>query len=89
MKTAERGDKIQKAIAQMAIDPDIIELVRTIEAKPKTTKGHYGDYMHFLTPFTKQGRTMTGIIAEALIKAGADAYGVQYAVLIVTGGEVQ
>ena len=85
--TPEQKAKVDQAIELMAHDSDIITLVSEIEKGVKTTKGNYGRYMAFLSPFASQGRTMLFIISEALIKAGADSYGVQSAKCLLTGAE--
>lgn len=72
-------NKMQNAIDMLAADLDVIKIVEDIERKPQTTKGHYGDYMSFLAPFRERSKTTCIIMGEALIKAGANAYGVQSA----------
>jgi len=80
-----REQKIKQAIDMLSKDPDIIEMVKHIESKPATTKGHYGDYMGVLDQYKSQGKVMLHIISQALIGAGADAGGVQAALGIMTG----
>jgi len=80
MLTNEQQEKVNKAVDLMAKDPDILKIVREIEASPKTTKGHYGRYMHFIGNFASQPGMVRLVIAPALKKAGADPYGVDWAV---------
>ena len=72
MDTKIKNEKIEQAIEMMSKDQDIIDIVKKIESKIPTTKGHYGDYMAFLSPFVSEGKTMTFIMGEACIRAGAD-----------------
>lgn len=76
--------KVNEAIEQMATDPDIKTLVREIEAGIPTTKGHYGRYMAFLSNFNDV-KIAALVIAPAMIKAGANAYGVNWAVKLIRG----
>ena len=57
------------------------EAVKMIEAKPKTTQDHYGDYMNLLGSF--KGLYRIGMI-QALRKAGA-SHGLDGAINIVLG----
>ena len=75
---------VNEAIEQMATDPDVKTLVREIEDSPATTKGHYGRYMAFLSNFNDV-KIATLVIAPALIQAGANAYGVDWAVKLIKG----
>jgi len=79
-----REQKIQKVISDLSKDPDILEMVKTIESKMATTKGHYGDYMRVLDDY-KKNRTMLNVMAQALIGAGANPEGVQAALGIMSG----
>jgi len=77
--------KIEQAIEQMATDEDVKTLVREIESGIKTTKGHYGRYMAFLSQFNNV-KIAVMVIAPALIQAGANAYGVNWAAKLIKGG---
>lgn len=81
---AEKEEKIKAAIQDLARDPDIIKIVKDIEGRIKTTRGHYGDYMSFLTNFQKD-RVMLYIMSEALLKAGADHQGISGALMVLKG----
>ena len=78
----EKKAKIQAAIKDLGTDPDIIKIVADIEGRIKTTQGHYGDYMAFLTNFQKD-RVMLYIMSEALLMAGADHQGISGALMIL------
>jgi RNA binding exosome subunit len=86
MKT-EVKSKIDHAIEELARDADIIALVKSIEGKLATTRGHYGDYMSVLGQWGNDSVVMLDIVSKALIMAGADAYGVNWAKRILSGGE--
>ena len=81
IKETDQLKKINSAIDDLARDPDIIKIVSDIEGRIKTTKGHYGDYMAFLTNF--KDRTSLYIMSQALIKAGADQEGISGALMIL------
>ena len=53
---------------------DVTELVASIEAKPETTKGHYGDYLSLITSY--QGIFRPAVYL-ALKKAGANPEGLE------------
>ena len=76
-------EKINKAIALMATDPDIQRQVKKIEFGIKTTKGNYGKYMSFLSNFKE--KTARYIISQAMLKAGADQYGVALSMTLIEG----
>jgi RNA binding exosome subunit len=82
----EARAKISGSIESLATDADIIALVKEIEGRTMTTKGHYGEYMRVLTQWGNDNKTMLFIVSEALKKAGANAYGVDWVVKIITGG---
>lgn len=61
------------------------EVVAEIEGKIPTTKGHYGTYMTLFSQYTgtaSEGR----LLAKVLKVAGANAYGVDWALHICYGG---
>jgi hypothetical protein len=72
--TQEQKDKVSQLINDLA--GDFKELVTTIEAKPETTQHHYGDYGGVISQFSHGKPGVAKIIAAALIKAGANADGV-------------
>ena len=70
--TPDRRKSIKRSMVDIvaeALEPEASQLVRHIEAKPETTKNHYGDYMRALSQcpdmLTKLG------LSKALIDAGA------------------
>lgn len=78
--------RVRAAIDNMARDPDVIAIVQSIERGIKTTKGHYGRYMAVLTPFAKD-RMSLFVMSRAMIRIGADPFGVRSAIKILTGAE--
>jgi len=78
-------DKANMLIEEFSKDTDIVEFVKRTEGRIATTKGHYGEYMHFLSPYTGKDPIYLYILSQALIKAGADSYGVAWAVRILKG----
>lgn len=81
--TAEdREAKVKKLIDDLSQDQDILNTIESIEARFETTKDHYGDYMSFLSGFPGGARF---IVASAMIKAGANVYGVKAAMSILGG----
>lgn len=82
LKDKEKQAKLEAAIDDLARDQDIIKIVKDIEGRIKTTKGHYGHYMSFLTNFQKDKVSMH-IMSQALLKAGADPEGISGALMIL------
>lgn len=82
----ELNEKIESAIESIATDQDVIAIVKGIEAGPETTQGHYADYMMLLTQYAKTSKALLYVFSQALIRAGANAYGVKWAIKILTGG---
>ena len=80
-KNMTTEEKLKKVIQAIAADPKLIAYIKEIEKKPETTKGHYGEYMRFISDFPQ---SMRKIIAAGLMQAGADIEGVQGAMLILT-----
>ena len=83
-KKAEVKAKMEGLIADFAKDPDVISAVKQIESGPKTTKGNYGRYMSFLSPYQKD-RTALHIMSQAMKRAGGDAFGIDSAISLMTG----
>lgn len=83
------GERIEalRAIEKAALDmvPDLLPIVERQEAKPMTTKGHYGAYMAIIGTLAKGNRTIGLVVAMALKKAGANAQGVNDAFRISFG----
>lgn len=70
LQTLSISEESKTLIAGIA--EELVELVRSIESKPKTTQNHYGDYMGILGQFPDKIK-LTSI---ALIVAGANKQGV-------------
>ncbi len=83
--TTEQEAKIEQAIAGLAVDPDIQEIVKQIEGSIKTTQNHYGKYMQFLNDYVGKPGTLY-VVSRAIIRAGANSQGVASALQILTGG---
>jgi hypothetical protein len=66
----------QKFIDEFATDPDIVGLVQRIEAKPATTRNHYGDYGAALSNLSGGRKGVAQLLGRAFVKAGANAQGV-------------
>lgn len=79
-----QAEKIQGLIQEFSKDRDIIEAVRSIEARPATTQDRYADYMAFLTPYTGK-QTALYVISQAMILAGGNRAGISWAIRILTG----
>lgn len=74
----------QLAIVHEAVDEiarDIAPIVREIEAGPEVTQGHYARYLAILSRC--EGKAQAGIMAMAMIKAGARRQGVGNALRIL------
>ena len=59
-----------------SIADDLKPDVQAIESSVKTTKDHYGRYLSILTTFKDKGDNFVLIVANSLIKAGANKAGV-------------
>ena len=70
------NEKLQQLIDGLA--EDLKETVMKIEARPMTTKDHYGDYGALLSQVSGGNKNKAGLIALALVKAGANRNGVSY-----------
>lgn len=81
-----REEKIAGLVDELSRDKDIVDLVKGIEGRIETTKGRYGDYMTTLSQFNSDHTTLI-IMARAFKKAGANSYGVDWAVKLLTGSE--
>ena len=66
----------QKFIDEFAADPDIQQLVKGIEARPDTTRNHYGDYGAALSKLSGGRKGVAQLLGLAFVKAGANAQGV-------------
>jgi hypothetical protein len=78
---------LEKIASATASDPDIVKAVQDIERRIKTTKGNYGRYMALLQPYAKEKAFCAGL-ALGLIRAGADAYGVRWALKLLLDMDV-
>ena len=79
----EKKERLEKAIVQMQNDPDIIEIVRSIQSEAlPTTRGRYGRYMAVLTPFARD-RVSLFVVSRAMLRLGADPYGIQWAIKLI------
>jgi hypothetical protein len=85
--TTLQKDKIETAIDTLSKDEDIVALVKEIEGGVSTTKGNYGKYMQVMTQWGNASPVMLDIVSRALVRAGADSYGVSWAKRIINGGE--
>jgi len=85
-KTQKLKEYITKVSDIIASDEDVKKFVTDTESGLKTTKGNYGKYMSFLSTQKKNGRAFTMGVAEGLKKAGADYYGVDWAMRLLYGG---
>ena len=85
METLTVKEKFEKAIQLMADDPDIKNIVKEIESSIPTTKGNYGRYMQFLTPFFQQGKGYALVVSKAMERVGGNSYGIQMAMNILVG----
>lgn len=83
--TKTQAEKIKMLVAEFSKDPDILDFVQRTEARTATTRGHYGDYMTFLSPYASKPAALM-IVSMALIAAGADRSGVDAAMQIIKGG---
>jgi hypothetical protein len=64
--------------------PGFKPVVESIEGRWQFTKNHYGDYLELLSKFNEsQGSQIAKIVAIALIRAGANKYGVRSALEIM------
>lgn len=70
----EQKQKVTELINGLA--EDFAPLVKDTEEKPETTQHHYGDYGAIISQYSKGKAGIAKIIASALIKAGANADGV-------------
>jgi hypothetical protein len=66
----------QKFVDDFAADPDIQQMVKDIEAKPATTRNHYGDYGAALSKLSGGRKIVAQLLGLAFIKAGASQQGV-------------
>ena len=66
-----------------SIEDDLKAMVNIAERKPKTTKDHYGEYLHLLTNLKSQ--IGLDIARSLLIKAGGNENGINSACRIITG----
>ena len=73
----------QKFVDDFAADPDIKGMVASIEAKPATTRNHYGDYGAALSKLSGGRKVVAQLLGLAFIKAGANSQGVNDALNVL------
>jgi hypothetical protein len=73
--TAEQQASLDRIVADLV--PDLQPLVAEIEKSLPTTRNHYGRYMSLIGSLSKGSIAMGKVISLALVKAGANAQGVQ------------
>ena len=73
----------QKFVDDFAADPDIQKMVQDIEAKPATTRNHYGDYGAALSMLSQGRKVVVQLLALAFVKAGANQTGVMDALRVM------
>ena len=85
--TDEQKKRVEEIINSLAVDPSVIAAVHDIENDIPTTKNQYGRYMAILTPLSRDGNGngRLYVMAQALIRAGANKEGVSSAVGILNG----
>lgn len=72
METKQGFDSVVTDLADGMVD-----LVKKIESKlSPTTRNHYGDYMAIILQLADGKKTVSNIVALALIQAGANRQGV-------------
>ena len=72
--TVEQRTALNEVVAEMK------PIVQSIEGSLALTKGHYNEYMKVLASAEKQHRL---VAAYCLIQAGADKYGVSWALKLM------
>ena len=82
--TTEQKIKVEGLIEEFSKDVDVLDFVNKTESGIKITKGNYGKYMAFLNSYVNDP-TALYIISQALVRAGADSYGVSSALGLLTG----
>jgi len=67
------------------IGEDVQAIVTEIEARPETTKGHYGDYMDALGYFSRRGLDGPLVSAVGLVmrRHGANGQGIYWALKLI------
>jgi len=73
----------QKFVDDFAADPEIQQLVKDIEAKPATTRNHYGDYGAALSTLSGGRKIVAQLLGLAFVKAGANVQGVSDALTLL------
>ena len=77
------NEKQQQFVDSFAADPDIQQIVKDIEAKPATTRNHYGDYGAALSTMCGGRKIVAQLLALAFVKAGANQQGVADALQVM------
>ena len=73
----------EKFVNDFAADPDIQKMVKDIEAKPATTRNHYGDYGAALSQLSQGRKAVAQLLALAFVKAGGNAQGIADALRVM------
>ena len=77
----------QQFVDAFATDPEVISLIKDIEARPKTTRNHYGDYGAAISKLCQGSKIAAQLLALAFVKAGADYIGVTNGLNVLVLGE--
>lgn len=83
----ESNEVIREKVWEFVKD-DFIELVKSIESKPETTRNRYGGYMNTLSLLRSgwANTLSTQAFANLLIRAGGNKQGILDAVKVLDGG---
>jgi hypothetical protein len=75
-------DKLSEMLKEL--EPKASAMVKAIEAQPKVTKDHYGEYLTVLTRAQDEHSLVAAkVLAIALLKAGANQQGLRAALSIM------
>jgi hypothetical protein len=81
MDNKTHSPQLEKLISDLALD--FAPMVKEIESGIKTTQNNYGRYMGLISSLAKGNKGHANLFALALIRAGANAQGVQSAMQFV------
>ena len=89
MSILDKLDQAQRAAVDKyaaALQPELGELIAGIEAKPKTTQDHYGQYMSALSALgvDQKDKAHAMLTMLAMIVAGGNENGIRAAYKIIT-----
>lgn len=74
MTNEEKKQRVEECIAGLA--EDMAPLVKDIEARPNTSQNHYVDYGAVIRQFGGDDQVKQGLVAVALVRAGANRQGI-------------